>query len=65
MGNQVYGRFPKTDRHEPDDPTTVAEMKAIKRELVAIRRVLDDFAAAFLKARFPYGRPVDRWRNRG
>jgi hypothetical protein len=23
----------------------------------------DEFAAAFLNARFPYGKPVDRWRR--
>ena len=38
----------------------LAELRADRLER---RRWLDEFAAVYLKARFPFGKPVDRWRR--
>jgi hypothetical protein len=37
------------------------ELRSIHHELVEDRRLLNDFASAFLRAKFPYGKPTDRW----
>ena len=52
--------------HKPPDKQSelLAELKAIRREQSAIRRLLDEFCGAYLNAKFPFGVPVDRWRRR-
>ena len=54
--------------HPPDDSRgqALAELRAIHETLEAIHALLDHFASVYLKARFPYGKPSDRWdRRRG
>lgn len=34
------------------------------REIRALRRLFDEFAGVLLNARFPYGKPSDRWSRR-
>jgi len=48
---------------ENDNSPTLEALKAIHRELVALRKVLDEFANVFLNARF-YGTGTDRWSRR-
>ena len=45
---------------EPPNPTALAILSRLER----IERLLDDFAGTFLNARFPYGKPQDRWPRR-
>jgi hypothetical protein len=43
------------------------QLEQIERLIRVIERLeerFDQFAGAFLNARFPYGKPVDRWRRR-
>ena len=42
----------------------LAELRATRRELAILRRLFDEFAGAFLNARFPFGKPADRWGQR-
>jgi hypothetical protein len=44
----------------PPDETALAILKRLER----IERILDEFAGAYLNAKFPYGRPTDRWGRR-
>ena len=46
------------------DSNTLEELRQIRAELAALRRLFDHFAGIFLNARFPYGKPVDRWSRR-
>lgn len=41
----------------------LAELRAIRIEQTALRRLLDEAIGVFLNARFPYGQPTDRWRR--
>jgi hypothetical protein len=51
--------LPKSD-YEHLDPEQIERLiRAIER----FEKRFDEFAAAFLNARFPYGKPVDRWRR--
>jgi hypothetical protein len=53
-------------RNEPlkqHDSELLEEMRAIRREQAALRRLLDSAIGVFLNSKFPYGRPVDRWRR--
>jgi hypothetical protein len=44
----------------------LAELRAIRERLEAIYELLDEFVRVFLHAKFPYGKPTDRWeRPRG
>lgn len=52
-----------TGAPEKDDKTT-AELRLIRIELMALRKLFDAFAGAFLNTRFPYGQPTDRWGRR-
>jgi hypothetical protein len=56
----------KTRIDEPpsDRKRALDELRAIRLELVALRRLLDEFAAAFLNAQYKFGQPDDRWRRR-
>ena len=46
------------------DREQLEELRAIRRELAALRRLVDEFAASYLNARFPHGKPADRWSRR-
>ena len=48
----------------PERNVALEELKAIRLELVALRKLIDAFAAAFLNAKFPHGRPSDPWGRR-
>ena len=41
-----------------------AELRASREEQGALRRMFDEFAEVFLNAKFPYGKPTDRWARR-
>jgi hypothetical protein len=41
------------------------KLDAIHRELVLHRRLFDEFAGVYLKAKFPFGKSTDRWGRRG
>ena len=49
---------------QPPGNKTVDEIRALRRELSALRRLFDEFAGSYLNAKFPFGRPHDRWRAR-
>jgi hypothetical protein len=49
-------------QEQPDDDN---ELERIARSLERLEQRFDEFARAFLNARFPHGRPVDRWGRRG
>ncbi len=51
---------PPTDDHHRE---LLEEMRALRREHTAFRKLFDEFCRAFLNARFPYGKPDDRWRR--
>ena len=42
----------------------VEEFAALRAEQGQQRRLFNEFAAAYLNARFPHGRATDRWRQR-
>jgi len=42
---------------------TNEELRALRREIIALRKTFDEFAGTFLNAKFPYGKPSDRWRR--
>jgi hypothetical protein len=44
--------------------TALEEIRAVRAELAALRRLFDHFAGTFLNAKFPYGKPTDRWARR-
>jgi len=48
---------------QPFDNKALEELKAIRRELGALRKLVDTFAGVFLNAKFPHGKPTDRWRR--
>ena len=63
MGTESkYTRPPTTP---PTDPAVLAELRAVRLELAALRKLFDTFAGVFLNSKFPFGQPVDRWRRRG
>jgi len=39
-------------------------MRAIRQELAALRKLFYDFGRTYLAAKFPYGKPTDRWAPR-
>ena len=43
---------------------TADEAQLIRIELTQIRKLLDEFCGTFLNAKFPYGKPTDRWARR-
>jgi hypothetical protein len=49
---------------ELHDKEVLEEMRATRREIAALRKLFDEFARVFLAAKFPYGRPTDRWAGR-
>jgi hypothetical protein len=40
------------------------ELAANRAEVAALKKLFDEFARTFLNARFPFGRPNDRWSRR-
>jgi hypothetical protein len=42
----------------------IAEQRATRHELAQLRRLVDEAVGAYLAARYPYGRPTDRWGRR-
>ena len=48
----------------PRDDEILAEMREQTRVWKGILRLLDEFARAYLDARFPNGKPFDQWRRR-
>jgi hypothetical protein len=46
------------------DSAVLNELQALRSELSALRRIFDEFAGTLLNARFPYGKPTDRWARR-
>jgi hypothetical protein len=58
--NRVADEPPKRPDHE-----LLEELRAIRREQAALRRLLDSFCGAYLAAKFPYGdHATDRWGRR-
>jgi hypothetical protein len=57
MGNITLHR-------QPADDQTLEEMRLIRAELAALRELFVEFGKVYLAARFPYGRPTDRWAPR-
>jgi hypothetical protein len=57
------GTPPKIPR-PPTDPDLTAAMRRLEQRLARVERLVDEGIGAFLNARFPYGKPVDRWRRR-
>lgn len=57
-------RIQENRSEPPENSLTRAELREIRRELAILRRLFDQFAGAFLNAKFPYGKPGDRWRRR-
>ncbi len=52
--------------NQPPPPRNEAleELRALRRELQALRQLFDSFAGSYLNARFPYGKSTDRWGRR-
>jgi hypothetical protein len=42
----------------------LTEVRAIRSQQEKLTRLLSEFAGSFLNARFPYGKPADRWPRR-
>jgi len=51
-------------RQPTRDELLLSELQAIKSELRLLRQLLDDFFATYLRAKFPFGKPTDRWAGR-
>lgn len=51
-------------QHPTGEDLVLRELRALRQEQAAFRRRFDEFAGAFLNARFPYGKPTDRWGRR-
>lgn len=58
---------PSHNRQRPPAESSILldELRALRAEICSLRRVFDDFARVYLNARFPYGKPTDRWGRRG
>jgi hypothetical protein len=52
------------DNRQATGKQILAELRAQRAELHALRQLFDHFAGTFLNAKFPHGRPVDRWAHR-
>lgn len=50
-----------SDPRSSDKAAALDELRAIRRELTAIRKLFDHFCGIFLNAKFPHGKPIDRW----
>ena len=54
----------QSNRSDASENQTTKELRAIRAELAALRKLFDHFAGVLLNAKFPYGKPVDRWGRR-
>jgi hypothetical protein len=45
----------------PKDDKKLDELRGIRLELASFRKVFEDFAVAYLDAKFPHGRATDRF----
>ena len=62
--NKISDRHHGRNGGEPPEVTQRAileELRAHRLLLTTLCRLCDEFAGAFLNARFPHGRPRDRW----
>jgi hypothetical protein len=51
---------------EPPQPSSYnADLARIARALEQLVRLADKALSVYFNARFPYGKPTDRWRRRG
>jgi hypothetical protein len=46
-----------------DAPRTVEAILRLERRVARLERLLDEAVGTFLNAKFPYGKPIDRWRR--
>ena len=54
-----------TNLPQPDSKMqAIEELRLIRLELAALRKLVDTFAGILLNAKFPYGKPTDRWGRR-
>jgi hypothetical protein len=51
------------DSQQPDKPSAVTELRRIADALERFLRLYDERASVELNARYPFGRPTDRWRR--
>jgi hypothetical protein len=42
----------------------VTELRQMRAELRSLKEMFSEFAGTFLNAKFPYGKPTDRWARR-
>lgn len=59
VGGPAGMRITQTD--QCGEKSNHDRLERIEKELRALRRILDEFAGAYLNAKFPFGRPNDRW----
>jgi hypothetical protein len=64
METNVRHRPTTRQRTPGDHEELMAELRAIRDEQVSLCRLFDQFAGSYLNARFPYGKPTDRWPQR-
>ncbi|PYR45625.1 MAG: hypothetical protein DMF89_24525 [Acidobacteria bacterium] len=48
----------------PSSREVIAELRALRAEVHGLCERFDRFAAAYLAAKFPFGRPTDEWARR-
>jgi hypothetical protein len=65
MGNYHASLTRPRPTDNPRGETMLTELHALRRDVAGLTQRLDEFARVYLEARFPYGKPVDRWRRRG
>ena len=51
-------------QRSPTEDKTTDELRLIRAELAALRQLFFDFGKVYLAARFPYGKPTDKWAPR-
>jgi hypothetical protein len=56
----------RQQQHEPTNyPLELAdELRRIRLAIERLDQHFDEFAGVFLNAKFPYGKPTDRWARR-
>ena len=52
------------NRNCAQPPNVVDVVARLERRLARLERLLDEGIGAYLNAKFPYGKPVDRWSRR-
>jgi len=56
-------RPPASNQTRDRDDALLEELRAIRQEQAAFRRLFDEFARVYLAAKFPYGQAGDRWKR--